>query len=107
MNQNLIRSIAFLALGASVSALADQSSVVGPSSESERPAATADPRGQFVSFKSVDADGDGYISKREAKGIVKDFDLADVDDDGRLSPAEFAMEPKITTSNERSAVDEK
>ncbi|MGB0744759.1 MAG: hypothetical protein ACPGSB_09550 [Opitutales bacterium] len=47
-------------------------------------------------FASIDADGDGFISKDEAtannkmKKLAKGFDTYDTDQDGQISPEEFA-----------------
>jgi hypothetical protein len=66
------------------------SSSGGSSSNAPAPAmdAVAEQR-----FKALDVDGDGAISKAEAAGnadIVKDFDHADRNRDGKLSRAEYA-----------------
>lgn len=46
-----------------------------------------------ATFKRVDADGDGFISKAELEKadakLSADFAKYDTDGDGRLSPAEF------------------
>jgi hypothetical protein len=45
-------------------------------------------------FASLDADGDGYISRREAEKdaeVRRTFRRADADKDGRLDPHEFAV----------------
>jgi len=44
-------------------------------------------------FRSLDLNGDGYVSLAEAAGdavVVNRFDKADRDRDGKLSPKEFA-----------------
>jgi hypothetical protein len=44
-------------------------------------------------FRSLDLNGDGYVSLSEAAGdevVVKRFDRADKNRDGKLSPKEFA-----------------
>ena len=44
-------------------------------------------------FRSLDLNGDGYVSLSEAAGdpvVVNRFDKADRDRDGKLSPKEFA-----------------
>ena len=44
-------------------------------------------------FRSLDLDGDGYVSLAEAAGdavVVNRFDRADKNRDGKLSPKEFA-----------------
>ncbi len=49
-------------------------------------------------FRSLDLDGDGYVSIAEAAGdpvVVNRFDRADRNHDGKLSPKEFARLKKI------------
>ena len=48
--------------------------------------------GAAAMFKSMDKNGDGFISKDEAKGTPHDADFAslDKDGDGKLSPDEHA-----------------
>ncbi len=44
------------------------------------------------SFESLDRDGDGAISQEEAAAsdeLMTGFDKADVDKDGKLTPAEY------------------
>jgi hypothetical protein len=46
-----------------------------------------------AAFASLDANGDGYLSYREARrhaGVAASFRAADADGDGRLSPLEFS-----------------
>jgi hypothetical protein len=46
-----------------------------------------------AAFASLDANGDGYLSYREARrhaGVAAGFRAADADGDGRLSPLEFS-----------------
>jgi hypothetical protein len=41
----------------------------------------------------LDANRDGYVSRQEAArhaGVARNFDSADADGDGRLSPLEFS-----------------
>ena len=47
-------------------------------------------------FQSMDKDGDGFISKLEARGSPHDpeFDRLDADRDGKLSRAEHAAAPE-------------
>jgi len=45
-----------------------------------------------AAFAALDADGDGFLSRREARrhaGVAASFRAADTDGDGRLSPLEF------------------
>ena len=52
----------------------------------------------YQSFGSLDKNGDGYLSREEARAIVN-FDMAfrdgDDDKDGRLDPAEYAKAQAI------------
>ena len=56
--------------------------------------AAADPSpAQAQSFAVLDVNQDGFIDKKEAGAspfLVKAFDSADTDRDGRLSPPEYA-----------------
>jgi hypothetical protein len=57
-------------------------------------------------FKALDIDGDGSISKAEAAGnadIVKDFDRADRDRDGKLSRAEYGTVGKPRPAKKQAA----
>lgn len=50
-------------------------------------------RAKEAVFASLDVNGDGYVSRREAArhaGVARGFDAADEDRDGRLSPLEFS-----------------
>ena len=50
-------------------------------------------RAKDAVFASLDANRDGYVSRREAArhaGVARGFDTADADRDGRLSPLEFS-----------------
>jgi hypothetical protein len=50
-------------------------------------------RAKEAVFASLDVNGDGYVSRREAarhSGVARGFDAADEDRDGRLSPLEFS-----------------
>ena len=43
-------------------------------------------------FRAADADGDGFLSRDEARGfplLAKDFERVDADGDGRISMQEF------------------
>ena len=49
-------------------------------------------------FRSLDLNGDGYVSLSEAAGnevVVTRFDRADKNRDGKLSPKEFANLKKV------------
>ena len=49
-------------------------------------------------FRSLDLNGDGYVSLAEAAGdpvVVSRFDRADRNRDGKLSPKEFANLKKV------------
>ena len=53
---------------------------------------------QDAYFRSLDLNGDGYVSLAEAAGdavVVNRFDRADKDRDGKLSPKEFANLKKV------------
>jgi EF hand domain-containing protein len=55
--------------------------------------AVSDTPALSAEFARLDADGDGYISRREAlkdPEVVRTFRRADADKDGRLDPGEFA-----------------
>ena len=55
--------------------------------------AVSDAPALSAEFARLDADGDGYISRREAlkdPEVVRTFRRADADKDGRLNQAEFA-----------------
>ena len=63
------------------------------------PAAADEPRPDLgvrakeAVFASLDVNGDGYVSRREAArhaGVARGFDAADEDRDGRLSLLEFS-----------------
>lgn len=50
-------------------------------------------RAKDVLFTTLDANRDGYISRREAAGhagVARSFKSADADGDGRLSAVEFS-----------------
>jgi Ca2+-binding EF-hand superfamily protein len=50
-------------------------------------------RAKDAVFAALDANRDGYVSRREAArhaGVARAFDTADQDRDGRLSPLEFS-----------------
>ena len=50
-------------------------------------------RAKDAVFAVLDANRDGYVSRREAArhaGVARGFDAADDDRDGRLSPLEFS-----------------
>lgn len=64
-------------------------SVVGAVALSASPA----PAAETPEFAALDRDGDGYLSREEARGsppIMERFTRVDADKDRRLSPAEFA-----------------
>jgi len=74
-----------LALGCTATARAD--STEPPASQHERPL-----------FKKLDADGDGFVSRAEArrvKGFEAAFAEADENRDGKLSPDEFVKAESI------------
>jgi hypothetical protein len=57
-------------------------------------------------FKALDIDGDGAVSKAESAGnadIVKDFDRADRNHDGKLSRAEYGLVGKLKTAKKQQA----
>ncbi len=95
--------VAFLSsLSLAVPVFADETVTIEGPNPTERDVVvdpTPEPGSQFVSFKSTDTDGDGFVSEAEAEGIIKDFAVADANGDGRLDPAEFAMEPKVSAVN--------
>jgi len=50
-------------------------------------------RAKEAVFAALDANRDGYLSRREAArhaGVARSFETADADGDGRLSPSEFS-----------------
>ncbi len=50
-------------------------------------------RAKEAVFASLDANRDGYVSRREARrhaAVARGFDRADADRDGKLSPLEFS-----------------
>ena len=67
----------------------------GGSPGTSGPASRSD-GGAEAMFKSLDKDGDGYISKDEAKGTPheKDFTKLDKNGDGKLSRGEHAAAPE-------------
>ncbi|HEX6296037.1 MAG TPA: hypothetical protein VFZ74_05620 [Burkholderiales bacterium] len=59
----------------------------------EQPQPDLGVRAKKAVFASLDVNGDGYVSRREAArhpGVARGFDAADEDRDGRLSPLEFS-----------------
>jgi hypothetical protein len=60
-----------------------------------QPKSAGEKAGGADAFKSLDKDGDGYISKEEAKGTPheKEFAKLDKNDDGKLSREEHAAAP--------------
>lgn len=48
-------------------------------------------------FRSLDRNGDGYITREEARrddAVARAFDLADRNGDGKLDPEEFRLVPR-------------
>ena len=48
-------------------------------------------------FRNLDRNGDGYITREEARGddaVARGFDLADRNGDGKLDPEEFRLIPR-------------
>ena len=48
-------------------------------------------------FRSLDRDGDGYVTREEARrddAVARAFDLADRNGDGKLDPEEFRLIPR-------------
>lgn len=63
----------------------------------DRQAASRGISGDVVrAFRDLDADGDGYVSREEARrsdNVARSFDLADRNGDGKLDLEEFRMMP--------------
>jgi hypothetical protein len=58
----------------------------------EEPAPGLAARARDAVFAKLDTNRDGHVSRREARrhaGVLRGFDAADRDGDGRLSPLEF------------------
>jgi hypothetical protein len=63
------------------------------------------PRRDLPSFKSLDTDGDGYISRSEAEDrdvVAQHFDAADQDGDDKLSPSEYRALGRLLKAEEAS-----
>jgi Ca2+-binding EF-hand superfamily protein len=48
-------------------------------------------------FRSLDRNGDGYITRDEARrddAVARGFEMADRNGDGKLEPEEFRMVPR-------------
>ena len=67
--------------------------------------ATGHDGGAAAMFKSMDRNGDGFVSKDEAKGSPHDaqFAMLDKDGDGKLSRAEHAAAPQHLNAAKPSA----
>ena len=75
----------------------DKTTGVKPASEQATPATASNDGGAEAMFKSMDKNGDGFISKEEAAGTPHggaQFTLLDKNGDGKLSREEHAAAPE-------------
>ncbi len=88
---------AAFAIPLSVSANTTDKTSGAKSTSASSPSTTAsNDGGAEAMFKSLDKDGDGFISKEEAKGTPHEaqFDKLDTNHDGKLSREEHAAAPE-------------
>ncbi len=89
-------AVVVLSLGMASGAViaADSPSSSSPRSSSSPGMSSGTGTSASSGFKSLDANGDGYISKDEAQGssnLSLSFDKVDADGDSRLDEGEFAQ----------------
>ena len=88
----LATSALFLAMSG-MNARAQDASAPAASAPAAQSSARADKPGHHGGFKAIDTNGDGQISRDEAKGhawLEKNFDQIDTNHDGQLSKDELA-----------------